>query len=120
MSEHKHEYHKFVDSAMRAREQEEGFGRLRLSVFWAIVGPLAIMVTRVLGFKPPDMPKWMAIAIVATAPLAIVLLIINFIRLPNDHKASAQAIMICMITLIGAAATITLSKLFDIFSIISP
>jgi len=120
MNDHKHEYHKFVDSAVRAREQEEGFGRLRLAVFWGIVGPLAIMVTRVLGFKPPDMPKWMAIAIVATVPLAIVLLIINFIRLPNDHKASAQAIMICVITLAGAAATITLSKLFEIFSVISP
>jgi hypothetical protein len=120
MSDHKHEYQKFADSAVRAREMEEGFGRLRLGIFWGILGPLAIMATRAIGFKPPDMPKWMAMAIVATAPIAVVMLILNFIRLPNEHKASAQAIMISLITLVGAAATITLAKLFDLFTVISP
>ncbi len=118
--EYKHEYQKFADSAVMARAREEGFGRLRLGVFWGVVGPLAIMLTRALDFKPPNMPKWMALAIVATAPLAIVMLIINYIRLPNESKGSSQAIMIGFITIAGAAATITLSKLFDIFSVISP
>ena len=120
MTEYKNDYQKFADSAVRAREMEEGFGRLRLGVFWAVAGPLGIMLTRALGFKPPDMPKWMAIAIVATAPLAIVLLVINFVRLANVHKGSAQAILISIITLVGAAATITLAKLFDLFTVISP
>ena len=120
MSEYKNEYQKFADSAVRTREMEEGFGRLRLGVFWGVLGPLSIMATRAMGFKPPEMPRWMAIAMVVTAPLAIVMLIINFIRLPNEHKGSAQAIMISLITLAGAAATITLAKLFDLFAIISP
>ena len=120
MSDHKNEYQKFADSAVRTLEMEEGFGRLRLGIFWGVLGSLGIMATRAIGIKPPDMPKWMAMAIVATAPLAVVMLIINFIRLPNEHKASAQAIMIAMITLAGAAATITLAKLFDLFSVISP
>jgi hypothetical protein len=120
MTEYKHEYQKFADSAVRAREMEEGFGRLRLGVFWGAIGPLAIMATRAIGYKPPDMPRWMAMAIVATAPLAIVMLIINFVRLPNEHKGSAQAIMISLLTLVGAAATITLAKLCDLFTVISP
>jgi len=120
MSDYKNEYQKFADNAVRTREMEEGFGRLRLGVFWGVLGPLGIMATRAMGFKPPDMPKWMAMAIVATAPVAIVMLIINYIRLPNEHKASAQAIMISLITVGGAAATITLAKLFDLFTVISP
>lgn len=118
--EYKNEYQKFADSAVLARAKEEGFGRLRLGVFWGVLGSLGILATRALGIKPPDMPKWMAMAIVATAPLAVVMLIINFIRLPNEHKGSSQAIMISIITLAGAAATITLSKYFEIFSVISP
>ena len=118
--EYKNEYQKFADSAVFARAKEEGFGRLRLGVFWGVLGTLGIIATRAMGFKPPDMPRWMALAIVATAPLAIVMLIINFIRLPNEHKASAQAIMIALITVVGAAATITLAKVFDLFTVISP
>ena len=118
MTEYKHEYQKFADSAMRGRERDEGFGRLRLGVFWGVVGPLAIILTRVLDFKDP--PRWMAMAIVATAPLAIVLLIINFIRLPNDCKGSSQAILISLVTLAGAAATITFSKMYGLLTIISP
>jgi hypothetical protein len=118
MSTYKNEYQKFADSAVNARLKEEGFGRLRLGVFWGVIGPVGIILTRILELKPP--PKWMAMALVATAPLAVVLLIINFIRLPNEYKGSAQAILIGLVTLIGAAATVTLSKLFDIFTVISP
>jgi hypothetical protein len=118
--EYKNEYQKFADSAVLTRAKEEGFGRLRLGVFWGVLGSLGILATRAIGIKPPDMPKWMAMAIVATAPLAIVMLLINYIRLPNEHKASPQAIMIALITLVGAAATITLAKFFDLFTVISP
>jgi hypothetical protein len=120
MTEYKHEYQKFADSAVRARLQEEGFGRLRLSLFLAAAGPLAIFLTHVLHFAITQ--KWMAIAILGTAPLAIVLLIVNYIRLPNESKASPQAIMTLFLTLIGAAATIVLAKVMDpaLMNIISP
>jgi hypothetical protein len=50
----------------------------------------------------------------ATAPLAIITLIINFIRLPNDSKASAPALLISLLTLVAAGATIALAKLFEL------
>src|SRR5688572_32497154 len=75
MSDYKHEYQKFADSAVKSREQEEGFGRLRLAVFLAAAGPLAIFLTRVLHYE--NMPRWMAIGIVALAPLSVVLMIIR-------------------------------------------
>lgn len=117
MTEYKNEYQKFADSAVRERAREEGFGRLRLGVFWGVVGSLAIFLLHMLNYTPP---RWMAMAIVGTAPLAVVLLIINFIRLPNDHKASAQALLVAFITLAGAGATFALAHVFDLFKIISP
>ena len=117
MTEYKNEYQKFADSAVRERAKEEGLGRLRLGIFWGVAGPLAVFLLHMIKFTPP---RWMAMAIVGTAPLAIVLLIINFIRLPNEVKGTAQALLIAFITVIGAAATITLATMFDLFKIITP
>ena len=51
----------------------------------------------------------------ATAPLAIVLLIINFIRLPNDAQGLGPGDHDLLITLVGAGATIALANIFDRF-----
>jgi len=113
----KNEYHKFVDSAVMNRAREEGFGRLRVSLFLGWLGALAIFGTHMAKF---DMPGWMAKAAVGAAPLAIVLLIINYIRLPNEVKASAQALSISVLTLVGAGATIFLAAHFGIFKSVTP
>ena len=117
MSAPKNEYQKYADDAVRSREKEEGFGRLRFSLFWAAAGPMAIILLHLTKFEPQ---RWMAIAIVGTAPLAIVLLIINFIRLPNESKASASALLIGLMTLVGAGATFAMAKMSDLTKIISP
>src|SRR4030095_16918521 len=117
MTDPKNEYNKFVDSAVMARPREAGFGRLRLAAFWAVAGPLAMFGMHMAKF---EMPRFLAIALVATAPLAIVLLIINYIRLPNEHKASPPAMMICLITILGAGANIALATHFGIFKTIPP
>src|SRR6185295_7130445 len=119
MSDYKNEYQKFADSAVRGREKDEAFGRLRLGVFWGVAGALAIFLTRVLKdqFTPP---RWMVMAMVGMAPLAVIVLIVNYIRMPNEYKASAPALMMGFVTLLGAGATIALAKFFDLFQIISP
>ncbi|MBI3854961.1 MAG: hypothetical protein HY293_04640 [Planctomycetes bacterium] len=118
MTEYKNEYQKFADSAVRARAEEEGFGRLRLGVFLGVVGPLAIFLLKMLDMLPPH--RYLAMAIVASAPLAVILLIVNFIRLPNEFKASAKALLIGFMTLMGAGATIALARYFELFKTISP
>jgi hypothetical protein len=117
MTDYKNEYQKYADDAVRTRQKEEGFGRLRFCLFWAAAGPLAIIALHLLKFEPQ---RWMAMAIVGTAPLAIVLLIINYIRLPNDSKASAPALLIALMTLVGAAATLAMAKMSDLTKLISP
>src|SRR6185295_7294295 len=98
MSDYKNEYQKYADDAVRNREREEGFGRLRFNLFIGAAGPLACFALHLLKFEPQ---KWMVMGILATAPLAVVLLIINFIRLPNDSKASAPALLISLMTLVA-------------------
>jgi hypothetical protein len=112
MSEPNNEYQKFADSAVRARLRDEGYGRLRLGLFWAAVGPLSIFLSRVLHFELQD-KRWAAIVIVGSAPLAILLGIVNYIRLPNEAKAAPQAIMILFLTIIGAGATIALANVLE-------
>jgi hypothetical protein len=116
MSDYKNEYQKYADDAVRGREKEEAFGRLRFSLFIALAGPIAIFLLRITKVEPQ---KWMIMGIAAAAPLAVVLLIINFIRIPNIHKASPQALLISLVTLIGAGANIALLKALDLFQIIS-
>jgi hypothetical protein len=117
MSDYQNEYQKFADSAVRSRAREEGYGRLRFALFWGVVGPLGIFLTRVLHFEPT---RWMAIGLVATAPLAVLLLIVNYIRLPNDEKTSSQALLIGFGTLVGAGATVALAHVFELLKAVSP
>jgi hypothetical protein len=110
MTDYKNEYQKYADDAVRSREREEGFGRLRFSLFWGAAGPLAFFALHLLKFEPQ---KWMVLAIMGTAPLAVLLLVVNFIRLPNESKASASALLISLMTLVGAGATLALAKILD-------
>ena len=117
MSDYKNEYQKYADDAVRSREAEEALGRLRFCLFLGLAGPLAIFLLRVTKFEPQ---KWMVMGIAACAPLSIILLIVNFIRTPNSQKASPTVLMIALVTLVGAAANITLLKMFDYWQIVSP
>lgn len=116
MTDYKNDYQKYADDAVRGREREEAFGRLRLSLFLGLAGPLAIFLLRVTKFEPQ---KWMIQGIAALTPLAILSLIVNYIRVPNDQKAAPSALMILFVTLVGAAANIALLKMFDYFQMIS-
>src|SRR5579863_1656953 len=118
MTEYKNEYQKFADSAVRAREREEGFGRLRMSGFCGGIGGVGIILCPVLKFEP--IPRPLAMILMGMAPLAVILLVVNFIRLPNEHKASASALLIGLVTLVAAGATLAIANYFQILKVISP
>ena len=111
MTDYKHEYQKYADKAVKDREREEGLARIRTSVFLAVVGPLANFLAHVLHFNIEQ--RWMALGIIGTAPLAVFLMIVNYIRLPNEAKASAPAIMCLFLTLIGAGANFALANILE-------
>lgn len=111
MTDYKNEYQKYADDAVRSREREEGLGRLRFCLFLAAAGPLAIVLLHLTKFEPQ---RWMAMGIVGSAPLAILMLIINYIRVPNDIKASPTTLILAMLTLLGAGAGLAMAKISNL------
>jgi hypothetical protein len=112
MSDYKHEYQKYADDAVRGRYREEAYGRLRFAMFLGFAGVLGCFLIHLLHFDPPH---GMVMAIVALPPLSIVLLIVNYIRVPNDAKASVPALLTSFLTLLGAGATLALAKFWEIW-----
>lgn len=112
MTDYKHEYQKYADDAVRSRNREEGFGRLRFSLFLGVAGPLACFLVHLTEFNPPD---WMSKGILALSGLAVITLIINYIRLPNSSKASASALLISLATLVAAGANLAVAKMWGIW-----
>lgn len=109
----RHEAHKFADSAIRSREDEEGYGRLRMALFVAALGPLSAVAIKFLNLTPPKQAVW---AILATMPASVLLLITNYIRLPNRLKTGTQALTLAFMALLAAGSTFVLYHLFSLSS----
>lgn len=110
MARNPKEYEKFKDEAVRDRELVAAMGRLHLAQAVAFLGPLAIIVMKVLDYTPP---KNLMYAVLATAPLGIVILAINYFRLPPDAMGSKPALTVLILTIIAGAATLVLSHRFS-------
>jgi hypothetical protein len=110
-SDKRHEAHKFADDAVRAREDEEGHGRLRMALFWAAVGPMACIAIKFLDLTPP---KLAVHGILATIPLSIVILLVAWVRVPTRLKLTGQTLMVALMTLAATGATFFLYHQFSL------
>jgi hypothetical protein len=108
------EYHKYADEAVRSRELQEGMARLRSGLFWGALGPLAIGVMRILEHTPS---RYVAVAVLATIPVSLFLLAVNYVRLPSRAKLSGQSLAVVFLTLAAAGATFFLALTFSITAI---
>ncbi len=96
-------YHdKYADQSVRDRLLEDSIARLRGALFTAAIGPLAIGAFYFMKYQPP---AWMKVAVVATAPLAFLLLMISYFRIPGAGKTTGRAVRILLLTLALAIAT---------------
>ena len=112
----KAEYEKFADAAVHSRREEEGMGRIRMASFVGMAGPLACVLIKVLELSVPKPVVW---AILATVPLSLILLVVNYIRLPASLKLSAATIVVALMTLVGAGATFILASQFSLLKAVS-
>lgn len=108
------EFEKFKDDAVRARELDDGLARLRAALFLAVLGPAAIGVAWALEALP-FARREIAWGVYATAPLAGILLVVNYLRLPSEGKVSRAAGSIALLTVAAAVATVVLARRFSIF-----
>lgn len=113
MNKYVYEAHRYADEGLLDREREEIYGRLRLALFWGFLGTMALTFVKATHYTPP---RWLAWAIIATAPVAIIVFILNYLRLPTVHKSEWSALVIGFITLTIAAATMTLTHVFSLLA----
>lgn len=106
------DYKKYADDQVRTRELEDAIGRLRLALFVAVLGPIVLVLSKFLSF---GLPRILKIGVLATVPLALLLLVIRFIQVPTEHKASKSALGILVMTVAAAIATFILAKQFSMF-----
>jgi|ERR1043166_990310 hypothetical protein len=106
-----HEYHKFADEQVRSRELGEAIGRLRMALFVAALGPGASIILHTIKYDPANFVK---LFILGTIPLSLLLLAVNFVRLPGKAKGSVAAVFIVMATVIAAGVTYPLARYFSL------
>lgn len=105
------DYHKFADDQVHNREDDSAIGRLRVALFLAALGPGAAILFHTIKYDPDRFIKF---GMLATIPLAIVLLIVNFIRLPNRVKGRPATITIVLMTIAAVVATFPVARLFSL------
>lgn len=111
MSSKPPEYEKFKDDAIRSRELDTAIGRVRTALFVAFLGPIGAVLIHYFKLNVPREAKFV---VVATAPVALVLLLINYARIPGAGKASKQALSILFLTLGAIATTLFLVPYFKL------
>ncbi len=105
----KNDYHKFVDRQIDDRTHGDAMGRLRLAIFVAALGPGACILLHTIKYEPSS---FIRTAIILTIPLSLLILMVNFIRLPGKAKGSAAALSVLLFTLMAAGATYPLVRTF--------
>ena len=112
MNNYVYEAHRYADEGAQRRVREEVYGRLRLALFWGFLGTAALTVAITTHYTPP---KWLAWAMIGTAPMAIGVFVINYLRLPSTSKGELPALVLGFITLLFAAATAALALMSSFF-----
>jgi hypothetical protein len=103
----KADYHKFADRQVDDRTEGEAMARLRLSLFVAALGPASLILIKVLKYSASPLIRTF---IIGTIPVSLILLAINFARLPAKTKGSVPAITVLLMTLVAAGVTYPLFR----------
>lgn len=106
------DYHKYADDQVRNRELEDSIGKLRLALFLAALGPAVLILSKIMAFGLPKIAKF---GILATAPLGLLLMVVRFIQVPSEHKATKTPLTILVLTVAAAIATFILARKFSMF-----
>ena len=105
------DYRKYADSEVRRRALETGLSRLWTAAFVAALGPLGTGVIHLLSLTPGPWARW---GILASAPLGVLLAIVNYARLPEVARARGRANRILLLTFVLAGATLLLAVQFSL------
>jgi len=106
------EFEKFKDDAVIWREREAAVSSLNFSTFISAIGPLAIVLLKFTNKLPVG--ATVGYGIMATAPLGLLLTIVNFFRTPSDYRKAKPVMRALLLSIAAAVATFVLSGLWGL------
>ena len=98
---------KFRDDAVIYREREAALAALHFSTFIASIGPLGVVLMKVVNAIPVG--AFMGTLLYATAPIGLVLTVINYFRAPKDFRGSKLVLRTVLFAVVLAVATFVLA-----------
>ena len=98
---------KFRDDAVIYREREAALAALNFSTFITSIGPLGVVLMKVVNAIPVG--AFMGTLLYATAPIGLVLTIINYFRAPKDFRGSKLVLRSVLFAVVLAVATFVLA-----------
>jgi hypothetical protein len=101
------EREKFKDDAVMWREREAAVSGLNLSTFVCAIGPLAICLMKAVNQLP--LGETMGYVILGTAPVGLLLTLINWFRTPKDYRKAKPVTRAVLISVASAVGTFFLS-----------
>jgi hypothetical protein len=101
------EQEKFRDEAVIYREREAAVASLNMSTFLTAIGPLAIFLLKIVNKLPVG--SFMGYLILASAPIGLILTMVNYFRTPKDFRGSKLIVRAMAIAVAAAAATFVLA-----------
>ena len=98
---------KFRDDAVVYREREAAIAALSFSTFITSIGPLGVVLMKAVNAIPVG--AFMGTFLYATAPLGLLLTVINYLRTPKDFRGSKLVLRKLLFALLFAVATFALA-----------
>ena len=98
---------KFRDDAIVYREREAAVAAMSFSTFITSIGQLGIVLMKVVNAIPVG--AFMGTLLYATAPLGLLLTVINYFRTPSDFRGSKLILRSLLLAVLAAGATFVLA-----------
>ncbi len=109
---------KFRDDAIVYREREAALAALSFSTFITSIGPLGVTLMKVVNAIPVG--AFMGTLLYATAPLGLLLTVINYFRTPSDFRGSKLVLRSVLIAVAAAVATFILAGYWGLTKKVGP
>jgi len=106
------EFEKFKDEAVIFREREAAVASVSFSTFVSAIGPMGIGLLAITKSLPTvPIVAWI---ILASSPLGLFLLLVNWLRTPKDFRGAKPILRAILLSVVAAASTWVLVGMFPL------
>lgn len=110
--ERRKEFEKFKDEAVIFREREAAVASMNFATFVCMIGPMGIGLLYITKSIPAG--AFLTWLIMGSAPVGILMLIVNWARTPKDYRGAKPILKNVLLSVVGALLTFALSQMFPL------